>query len=131
MKYGIEAMLATGGGSIINTSSVGSEVGLNGRSVYCGTKSGVNGLTRAGAIEYATDGIRINSILPGTVDTPMIRRSSEERNTKRLELDASPAMEGKGTPRNIADAAVFLGSDMSERITGVQLPVDGGFLAGP
>lgn len=131
MKYGIDAMLATGGGSIINTSSVGAAAGINGRAMYCATKAGVNGLTRTGAIEYAKDDIRVNSVLPGTIDTPMIRRSDAERDTERLQLNAGDAMEGRGKPRHVADAVLFLGSDMAERITGVELPVDGGFLATP
>lgn len=131
LKYGIEAMLATGGGSIINTSSVGAATGINGRSMYCATKAGVNGLTRTAAVEYAEDDIRVNSVLPGTTDTPMIRRSDQERDTDRLQLNASDAMEGRGQPRHLADAVLFLGSDLSARVTGVELPVDGGFLAGP
>ncbi|MFC6719846.1 SDR family NAD(P)-dependent oxidoreductase [Natrialbaceae archaeon GCM10025810] len=131
MKYGIEAMLATGGGSIINTSSVGAAVGINGRSMYCATKVGVNGLTRAAAIEYARDDIRVNSVLPGTTDTPMIHRSDDERQSERTELNASDAMEGRGKPEQVAEAVLFLGSDRSDRITGVELAVDGGFLASP
>lgn len=131
MRYGIEAMLATGGGSIVNTSSVGARAGINGRSMYCATKAGVSALTRAGATEYAKDGIRVNSVLPGTTDTPMIRRSDQERDTERLELTGSDAMEGRGQPGHVADAVLFLGSEMSERVTGVELPVDGGFLASP
>lgn len=131
LKYGIEAMLATGGGSIINTSSVGAATGITGRSMYCATKAGVNGLTRTAAVEYAEDDIRVNSVLPGTTDTPMIRRSDQERDTDRLQLNASDAMKGRGQPRHLADAVLFLGSDLSARVTGVELPVDGGFLAGP
>lgn len=131
MRYGIEAMLATGGGSIINTSSVGAQRGLVGRSVYCATKAGVNGLTRTGAIEYAEDDIRVNSVLPGTTDTPMLQESVQKRDNERLELEAGDAMEGRGQPEHLADVVLFLGSDMSRRITGVELPVDGGFLATP
>lgn len=131
MKYGIDAMLATGGGSIVNTSSVGGATGITGRSMYCAAKAGVSGLTRSAAVEYAADDIRVNAVLPGTTDTPMIRRSDDERDSERLQLNASDAMEGRGKPRHVADAVLFLGSDLSARVTGVELPVDGGFLAGP
>lgn len=132
LKYGIEAMLADGGGSIINTSSVGAASGLPGRCAYAATKAGVNGMTRVAAIEYAEDDIRVNSVLPGIVKTPMIRRTNRVDPSARIDrFDLGEAMSGIGEPSDLANAMVFLGSDLSARITGVELPVDGGFLAQP
>lgn len=135
MKHGITAMNADGGGSIINTASVAAESGVVGRSVYAATKAGVAGMTRVAAIEYAEDDIRVNSVLPGIVDTPMVREAHSERSPEMEELvsrhDISEAMPGKGSPEEIAATVLFLGSDAASRITGVSLPVDGGFLARP
>lgn len=132
MKYGIEAMLTTGGGSIINTSSVAAASGLPGRSAYAATKAGINGMTRVAAVEYAEDDVRVNSVLPGIVKTPMIRRTDRTETSERIDrFDLGEAMPGIAEPSDLADAMVFLGSDLSRRITGIELPVDGGFLAKP
>jgi NAD(P)-dependent dehydrogenase (short-subunit alcohol dehydrogenase family) len=106
-KYGVQAMLADGGGSIVNTSSIVSQSGIRGRSGYAGTKAGINGLTRTAAVEYADRGIRVNSVLPGIVETPMNRRSA-------------------ATESDVRD-----GSDLASRVTGIELIVDGGFLQQP
>jgi NAD(P)-dependent dehydrogenase (short-subunit alcohol dehydrogenase family) len=131
VKYGIQAMLEDGGGSIINTSSIAGESGVMGRSAYSATKAGVNGLTRVAAMEYAEDDIRVNSILPGIIETPMHHRAAEQKPDRVSRYEVSEAMTGKGQPEHIADAALFLGSEQAARITGVTLPVDGGFLIKP
>jgi NAD(P)-dependent dehydrogenase (short-subunit alcohol dehydrogenase family) len=132
LKYGIEAMLADGGGSIVNTSSVAADTGLPGRAAYASTKAAVNGLTRVAALEYAKDDIRVNSLLPGIVRTPMLRRTAEEEPTERVtQYELSEAMSGMGKPEDLANAALLLGSHLTSRITGVTLPVDGGFLTRP
>ncbi len=132
IKYGIQAMLADNGGSIISTSSVAAEAGVLGRGAYAATKAGVNGLSRSAAMEYAEEGIRVNSVLPGIVETPMHHRAADQKPADRLErFDVSEPMPGKGQPEDLANAVLFLGSDLSSRITGVQLPVDGGFLVQP
>jgi NAD(P)-dependent dehydrogenase (short-subunit alcohol dehydrogenase family) len=130
-KYGIEAMRADGGGSIINTSSIVSRSGIRGRSGYAGTKAGINGLTRTAAVEYADKGIRVNSVLPGIVETPMNQRSAADDSDVRDGYDLSEPMPGKTQPEEVADAVLFLGSDLASRITGIELPVDGGFLQQP
>lgn len=130
-KYGIEAMRADGGGSIINTSSIVSRSGIRGRSGYAGTKAGINGLTRTAAVEYADKGIRVNSVLPGIVETPMGQRSAADDSDVRDGYDLSEPMPGKTQPEEVANAVLFLGSDLASRITGVELPVDGGFLQQP
>ncbi|MFP8890442.1 SDR family NAD(P)-dependent oxidoreductase [Natrialbaceae archaeon A-CW2] len=132
MKYGTQAMLEDGGGAIINTSSVAADAGVIGRGAYAGTKSGVNGMTRVGAIEYATDNIRVNAVLPGIIETPMHERAADQKPADRLSRYAvSESMPGKGGPEDIANAVLFLGSDLAKRITGVTLPVDGGLLQQP
>jgi len=131
IKYGIQAMLEDGGGAIINTSSVAADSGVMGRSAYSATKAGVNGLTRVAAMEYAEDNIRVNSILPGIIETPMHHRAAEQKPDRVSRYEVSEAMTGKGQPEHIADAALFLGSKHAARVTGVTLPVDGGFLIKP
>lgn len=132
IKYGIQAMLADGGGTIINTSSITAESGILGRCAYTASKAAINGLTRVAAIEYAEDDIRVNSILPGFVETPMQQRSAAQQSTDRLSrYRLSEALPGLEQPDDIANAVLFLGSDLASRITGISLPVDGGFLQQP
>jgi NAD(P)-dependent dehydrogenase (short-subunit alcohol dehydrogenase family) len=130
-KYGIDAMLNSGGGAIINTSSIVSRSGVRGRSGYAGTKAGINGLTRTAAVEYADKSIRVNSVLPGIVETPMVRRSVADDSNVRDGYDLSEPMPGKTQPEEVANAVLFLGSSLASRITGIELPVDGGFLQQP
>jgi NAD(P)-dependent dehydrogenase (short-subunit alcohol dehydrogenase family) len=132
IKHAVPAMLADGGGSIVNTSSVASKVGHPGRCAYSASKAGINGLMRATAVEYAGDGIRVNSVLPGIVKTEMHRQAaSQEDDSDRVSVPVSEPMSDTEQPGDIADAILFLGSDMAKRITGVELPVDGGLLASP
>lgn len=129
MKYGIQAMLEDGGGSIISVSSIG---GINAVEGYCGygaTKAGVSLMTKTAAIEYATDGIRTNAVAPGLVNTAMVQNIIEEEPEMKEEFLALEPMEGFSDPREIANAVLFLSSDMASRITGVTLPVEGGYLA--
>lgn len=130
IKYGVPVMQADGGGSIVNTSSIAGQRGLPTRGAYSATKSGIVGLTRCAAMEYADDDIRVNSVHPGMVDTPMHRRAaaSDTREAGDIAEALSP---GYGQPQDVAEAVIFLGSDGAERITGHQLPVDGGYLTTP
>ena len=130
IKYGVQAMQADGGGSIISTSSIGAERGVLGRSAYGASKEGVNGMSRCAAIEYAQDDIRVNTIEPGIIETPMHDRSAEQKPDETYEI-WEPLPPGNGQPIDIANAALFLGSDMAARISGHKLPVDGGYLAEP
>lgn len=130
MKYGIQEMLRDGGGSVVNIASIAGKVGFEEQSPYCGSKSGVIGMTRSVALEFATQDVRVNAIAPGIVQTSMVERY-EERNPGAQEMfDQVEAMEGRSSPENIADTAVFLASDRAARITGSTIPVEGGYLAG-
>lgn len=129
VKYGIQAMLEHGGGAIVNTASIAAIVSVPGRSGYGATKAAVSNLTKTAAVEYATEGIRVNAVAPGVVETPMQQRARE----KKLDLPdryvKQEAMEGGSDPVELANVILFLGSDLASRVTGVTLPVDGGMTA--
>jgi NAD(P)-dependent dehydrogenase (short-subunit alcohol dehydrogenase family) len=132
MKAVAPAMAAAGGGSIINLSSILGKVGLPGASAYCASKGGVLMLTKASALELAGVGIRVNSVHPGFIDTPMATRAfrdSENENEMRDMIISRHALGRLGAPREIADAIVFLASDESSFMTGSELVVDGGYTA--
>ncbi|ELY87536.1 short-chain dehydrogenase/reductase SDR [Natrialba hulunbeirensis JCM 10989] len=129
MKYGIKAMLEDGGGSIISASSIGGEVAVPQYSGYGAAKAAVGQLTRYAAIEYAEEGIRANAVAPGIVRTEMIERTIEEHPDMEAQFEETEPMPGLADPKEIANAVLFLGSDLSSRVTGVTLPVEGGYLA--
>ena len=121
------AMSGTGGGSIVNISSVSGIIGNAGRSAYAASKGGVVALSRAMAIDLASRSIRVNVIAPGPIETPLVQQmhSVEARSDW---IDHTP-LHRYGRPAEIAGAAVFLCSDEASFITGHVLAVDGGFLA--
>ncbi len=134
MKYGVQAMLRNGGGSIVSTASAAGLVGWKGHSVYGSAKAGVIQLTKAAALDYAEANIRVNAICPGMFWTGLVQRA-RDTDTAGLEppSDAFPPpgnvpMARWGLASEIATAALFLASDESSFITGVALPVDGGFV---
>ncbi|WP_231853648.1 SDR family NAD(P)-dependent oxidoreductase [Erwinia billingiae] len=132
MKYEIAAMLKTGGGSIVNTSSIWGQVGGKGISDYSATKHGVNGLTRCAANDYGVDKIRVNSVMPGTIETPMIleRASCVTGFEEVLEVARRRhSVQRFGKPEEIATTVAWLLSDQSSFITGAAIPVDGGYLS--
>jgi len=131
LKYQVLAMLATGGGAIVNTASSLGQVAIQNAAEYIAAKHGVIGLTRAAAAEYGARGIRINAILPGIIRTPMIARLTEDARFsaffERLK-DRHPI--GRfGEPREIGEAVKWLLSDSASFMNGAAMACDGGYLA--
>ena len=129
MKYAIPEMLKVGGGAIVNLSSVHGARAAGGDPSYPTSKHAVVGLTRAAALTYATQGIRINSIGPGVVKTEMAAPATSDEKTSAWLLGETP-MRRFAEPAEIAKVIAFLCSDDASYITGVYYPVDGGWLAG-
>lgn len=125
MRYGIRAMLANGGGSIINTASAAGLVGMKGLSVYSAAKGGVVLLTKSAALDYAELGIRVNAICPGIVYTGLSVARGQKPDAPRPEQPVGRY----GKVHELAAAALFLASDESSFITGTAIPVDGGYVA--
>lgn len=131
MKYGIGAMLKTGGGSIVNTTSASGVVGWKHHSVYGAAKAGVNSLTRAAALDYSDKGIRVNAIAPGTMWTGLVEASQTHAEPPAdYPVLAGIPMGRWGLARDIAYAALYFASDESAYVTGTVLPVDGGYCIG-
>ena len=126
MKYEIEAMLASGGGSIVNISSNASLKGQPYNTAYAAAKSGVNLLTKSAASEYGHKGIRINAVSPGVIRTPGVEKYFEEQPKIAEGLKQAAVMRRLGEPSEIAEAVTFLVSDRASFITGQLLSVDGG-----
>ena len=129
MKYEIPAMLKTGGGSIVNTASVFGVIGIPGDEIYIASKHAVIGLTKSVAVEFGKQGIRVNAILPGVVDTDMYQRFAGEKPEFRAQMTAMHPIGRIGKPDDIADAAIWLSSSKSSFVTGHSLMVDGGYTA--
>lgn len=126
MKYAIPAMLRSGGGSVINISSTSGIVGFPGGTAYHSAKGAVRLLTKVAAAEYARRGVRVNSIHPGLIETPMTDNMAPARLQSLIERTP---MGRKGTPLEIAYGALFLASDESSFMTGAELVIDGGMTA--
>jgi glucose 1-dehydrogenase len=130
MKHEIRAMLASGGGTIVNIASTNSYRPQPHQSAYTASKFGVLGLTKSAAVDYAGKGVRINAICPGAIDTPMLRGAIEARGRDPKEVAARLSLTGEfGRPDDIANAALWLSSDASAFTVGHALAVDGGYLA--
>lgn len=129
MKHQIPAMLAQGGGAIVNTASVAGLGAAPKMSVYSASKHAVIGLTKSAAVEYAKKGIRVNAICPAVIDTDMFRRAAES-DPRKAEFAAAMHPVGRlGTADEIAAAVLYLCSPDAGFTTGVALPVDGGATA--
>jgi NAD(P)-dependent dehydrogenase (short-subunit alcohol dehydrogenase family) len=130
MKHEIPAMLKNGGGVIVNNASVGGVVGFSGMSVYVASKHAVLGLTKTAALEYAKQNIRVNAVLPGGIDTPMLHRFTGGSGTERSNQLAGMHPIGRlGRPEEIAEAVLWLCSDKASFVTGLSLAADGGWTA--
>ena len=126
MKYEIPAMVGAGGGAIVNTASVAGLVGERGIGAYSASKHGVVGLTRASALEYAAQGIRINCICPGSTRTPMLEGfMGGDEKIEKMMRNAVP-MRRLGRPEEIAAGITWLCSDAASFVVGHALAVDGG-----
>lgn len=131
-KHALRVMLPQRSGSIINVASIGGMVGLSGRAGYCASKAAVVGLTKAAAVDHAEQGVRINSISPGTVDSPWIGRitaSAEDPAEQRRLMEARQLVGRLGAPEEIAGLVAYLASDESTFVTGSNFVIDGGVTA--
>ena len=128
-KAAIPAMQKNGGGSIINMSSIYGLVGGDVRAAYVASKGGVTNLTRGMALDYVADNIRVNCICPGFVETPLVAGVVKTPEEYRNLADKHP-MRRLAQPEEIAYGALYLASDESAFVTGIALPIDGGYTAG-
>jgi NAD(P)-dependent dehydrogenase (short-subunit alcohol dehydrogenase family) len=127
MRHQIPALLASGGGSIVNCSSVAGLVGAPFLSAYVAAKHGVVGLTRGAALEYGRQGIRVNAICPAMIDTPMSRKFMDPE-ISRMMISQSPL--GRfAAPSEVASAVLWLFDDASGFVTGQAIAIDGGWTA--
>ncbi len=128
----VPAMRQRGGGSIVNFGSIWGSVGSAGAAAYTATKGAVHQLTRSMALEHAGEGIRVNAVCPGEIDTPMLASERTEPVTREF-LDALAAgtvpVGRLGRPEEVADVVLFLASDSASYMTGALVNVDGGFTA--
>ena len=129
MKYEIPAMLKSGGGSIVNTSSALGVIAFAGVEVYVASKHAVIGLTKSAALEYGKQGIRVNAVLPAVIETDMYERFTGEKPEMQAAMAALHPIGRIGTSEEVADAVIWLSSDKSSFVTGHSLLVDGGFTA--
>jgi NAD(P)-dependent dehydrogenase (short-subunit alcohol dehydrogenase family) len=129
MKYEIPAMLARGGGAIVNASSILGLVGAGNGSLYGSTKHAVAGLTRCAALDYAQAGIRVNATSPGMIETPLMERTAVNMEVPPEAFHGMHPVGRMGRAPEVADAVLWLCSDAATFITGVVLPVDGGYSA--
>ena len=132
-KAFLPRMVKRQSGNIINLASIGAVVGVRERVAYCTTKFAVAGLTRSMALDHAKDGVRVNCICPGRVETPFVAarlREYPDPEKARAEMSATQAQGRMGRPEEIAAAAVYLASEASSFITGTEFIIDGGWTAG-
>lgn len=128
MKAALPALRESGVASIVNTSSVLGIIGGGGAAAYHASKGAVRLLTKTAAVEYATHGVRVNSIHPGVIETPMIQEILDAEGEQQRDIQRTP-MKRSGTAAEIAAGMLFLASDDSSFMTGAELVIDGGLTA--
>ena len=126
MKHAVPAMRRAGGGSIVNISSIAGLIGLPNIPAYQASKGAVRLLTKNAAVQYATDKIRVNSVHPGRIETPMTAPLAPERREMLLRLTP---LGRDGTAEEVAYGVLYLASDESSYVTGTELVIDGGYTA--
>lgn len=127
MQAEIPALRASGGGSIVNCASIAGLNGFPGLASYVASKHGVNGLTKAAALELAPEGIRVNSVCPGAIDTEMVARVAQEQPELIAQTIAAHPLGRLGLPEEIASTVLWLCSDAAGFVTGQTIAVDGGY----
>jgi NAD(P)-dependent dehydrogenase (short-subunit alcohol dehydrogenase family) len=129
MKYEIPEMLKRGGGAIVNNGSAVGLVGVAGTVSNVASKHGVSGLTKSAALQFATQGIRVNAVAPGLVHTPLIDRILASRPDAKAAMLSVVPLGRWCEPEEVADVVVFLCSDRASHVTGHVMPIDGGWTA--
>lgn len=130
MKAEIAQMLKQGGGAIVNTASAAGLQGVEGFTAYCASKHGVVGITKVAAKEYAKSGIRVNAVCPGPIETPMLKRIVDVSRAITPSSTAGATPIGRaGKPEEVTRVVVWLCTDAASYVTGVAMPVDGGYVA--
>ena len=129
MKKELAQMLKQGGGSIVNTASIAAFVGLNGLSAYTASKHGIVGLTKAAALEYAKQKIRVNAVCPGPIQTPMVENTVKDNPQLQATILALQPQGRIGSPDEVANAVLWLSSQDASFVTGHAMVVDGGWTA--
>lgn len=130
MKHEIPLMLANGGGAIVNTASGAGVIGIRGQSAYAAAKHGMLGMTKSAALDYADQGVRINAICPGIIDTPMMDRFSGGTPEGRARVISQEPIGRMGRPEEIASAVLWLCSPLAAFTIGHAMVVDGGQTVG-
>jgi NAD(P)-dependent dehydrogenase (short-subunit alcohol dehydrogenase family) len=129
MKYEIPQMLKTGGGTIVNTSSICGLAGIANTSAYTAAKHGVAGLTKTAALEYSSRGIRVNAVCPGFIRTPMVARVMDRGSFDEKAVIQTHPINRFGKAEEIAEAVLWLSTDASSFVSGVPMPIDGAYMA--
>lgn len=129
MKYAIKEMLKTGGGSLVNVSSIFGVVGMPTLGPYVASKHAVNGLSKSTALEYASQGIRVNVVNPGPIKTDLFQHVLQSTQMKEEEFVASVQMKRAGIPEDVANGIVYLSAKENSFVTGTILLIDGGHTA--